>query len=149
MLYTGTFIALNHSASSQISSVKTYTENSSKAGWSFASRRGATWKQVDSKLWDSFEKQPQVAVFAGSVTPYRNDTDRELPVCLVRTYLGTYFIWKKKSYSTLHFAKESNFYLTGCSIASSLFLFLSDLHTGAVCNNNLYNHNFTMLFQKL
>ncbi|KAH9052665.1 Creatinase/aminopeptidase [Lactarius vividus] len=42
----------------------------------------------------------QIIVLAGSVTPYRNDTDRELP-----------------------FRQESNFfYLTGCSVPSSLFL---------------------------
>ncbi|KAH8980061.1 Creatinase/aminopeptidase [Lactarius akahatsu] len=42
----------------------------------------------------------QIIVLAGSVTPYRNDTDRELP-----------------------FRQESNFfYLTGCSVPSSLLL---------------------------
>ncbi|KAI0289889.1 Creatinase/aminopeptidase [Multifurca ochricompacta] len=44
--------------------------------------------------------KPQIIVLAGSVTPYRNDTDRELP-----------------------FRQESNFfYITGCSVPSSLVI---------------------------
>ncbi|KAH9168519.1 Creatinase/aminopeptidase [Lactarius sanguifluus] len=46
------------------------------------------------------QTKPQIIVLVGSVTPYRNDTDRELP-----------------------FRQESNFfYLTGCSVPSSLLL---------------------------
>ncbi|KDQ58026.1 hypothetical protein JAAARDRAFT_34840 [Jaapia argillacea MUCL 33604] len=49
------------------------------------------------------QQRPQVIFLAGGVTPYRNDTDRELP-----------------------FRQESNFYyLTGCPVPSSLLLITS------------------------
>ncbi|KAI9433170.1 Creatinase/aminopeptidase [Lactarius indigo] len=56
------------------------------------------------------KKQPQIIVLAGSVTPYRNDTDRELS-----------------------FRQESNFvYLTGCSVPSSLLLLTA---SSATCDD--------------
>jgi hypothetical protein len=48
--------------------------------------------------------QPQVLVLAGAATPYRNDTDRELP-----------------------FRQESNFfYLTGCNVPGACALISCD-----------------------
>lgn len=77
-----------------------------------------------SKFRDSIEKQPQIVVLAGSVTPYRNDTDRELPFRQVRRVLY------QKSHLTLHNPQESNFfYLTGCTVPSSLLLLTAESAT--------------------
>lgn len=59
-----------------------------------------TFKTLTLTLHPSQRDKPQVIVLAGSETPYRNDTDRELP-----------------------FRQESNFfYLSGCAVPGSLFL---------------------------
>ncbi|KAI6144193.1 Creatinase/aminopeptidase [Pisolithus tinctorius] len=59
-----------------------------------------TFKTLTYSLHPSQRDKPQVIVLAGSETPYRNDTDRELP-----------------------FRQESNFfYLSGCAVPGTFFL---------------------------
>ncbi|OCH89971.1 Creatinase/aminopeptidase [Obba rivulosa] len=59
-----------------------------------------TFSKLVELLPDIERNKPQIALLAGSVTPFRNDTDRELP-----------------------FRQESNFYyLSGCTILSSYLL---------------------------
>ncbi|KAG1846128.1 Creatinase/aminopeptidase [Suillus tomentosus] len=61
-----------------------------------------TFEQLMNVLPSQLKEKPQVILLAGGNTPFRNDTDRELP-----------------------FRQESNFYyLTGCSVPGSFLLAL-------------------------
>ncbi|CAL1701697.1 unnamed protein product [Somion occarium] len=67
-----------------------------------------TFNKLVELLSEVDRNKPQVALLAGSATPYRNDTDREMP-----------------------FRQESNFYyLTGCNIPSSYLLVTFQTGTG-------------------
>ncbi|KAF8431696.1 Creatinase/aminopeptidase [Boletus edulis BED1] len=62
--------------------------------------------------------KPHAILLAGGTTPYRNDTDRELP-----------------------FRQESNFfYLTGCSVPESYILALYDPTSPALAQNPVLSH---------
>ncbi|KAI6111839.1 Creatinase/aminopeptidase [Pisolithus croceorrhizus] len=74
-----------------------------------------TFKTLTLALHPSQCDKPQVIVLAGSETPYRNDTDRELP-----------------------FRQESNFfYLSGCAVPGSFFL-ATYLPDSATVSTKLY-----------
>ncbi|KIJ67305.1 hypothetical protein HYDPIDRAFT_165961 [Hydnomerulius pinastri MD-312] len=63
-----------------------------------------TFETLFGSLSAELKSKPQAIFLAGGTTPYRNDTDRELP-----------------------FRQESNFfYLTGCTVPGSFFLAVSD-----------------------
>ena len=56
------------------------TQDSPEAGWPFTLRQPNQGESfiVPVLPQDLAGNQPQIVVLAGSVTPYRNDTDREL-----------------------------------------------------------------------
>ncbi|KAI5117694.1 hypothetical protein M0805_007763 [Coniferiporia weirii] len=59
-----------------------------------------TFEKLVELLPEAAQAKPQIALLAGAVTPYRNDTDREMP-----------------------FRQESNFYyLSGCAVPGSYLL---------------------------